>query len=62
MALESFIRDFGLDAGDQVSRNTIQGNIVSTFQVRATSKPSISLYHPLWILTHARPVASSAPF
>lgn len=34
MALESFIRDFGLDPGDSKSRNFIQANIVSTFQVR----------------------------
>lgn len=32
MALDSFIRDFGLSAEDSALRNTIQANIVSTFQ------------------------------
>lgn len=32
MALNSFIRDFGLDGIPKVNRDTIQGNIVSTFQ------------------------------
>ena len=32
MALDSFIRDFGLNPGDSKSRNFIQANIVSTFQ------------------------------
>ncbi|KAL2752310.1 hypothetical protein ACRALDRAFT_2060920 [Sodiomyces alcalophilus JCM 7366] len=33
MALESFIRDFGLDNVTTATRDTIHGNIVSTFQV-----------------------------
>ena len=32
MALDSFRRDFGLDVISQGARDTIQGNIVSTFQ------------------------------
>ncbi|KAK7959538.1 uncharacterized protein PG986_004392 [Apiospora aurea] len=32
MALESFIRDFGWEDVDKTTRDTIQGNIVSTFQ------------------------------
>ncbi|RSM11734.1 hypothetical protein CEP52_002912 [Fusarium oligoseptatum] len=32
MALESFIRDFGLDTAEKTERDTLQGNIVSTFQ------------------------------
>lgn len=32
MALNSFIRDFGLNGIPKVNRDTIQGNIVSTFQ------------------------------
>lgn len=32
MALNSFIRDFGLDGIAKTNRDTIQGNIVSTFQ------------------------------
>lgn len=32
MALESFIRDFGLDTAEKKERDTLQGNIVSTFQ------------------------------
>lgn len=32
MALESFKRDFGLEGRDQHSIDTLQGNIVSTFQ------------------------------
>ncbi|KAF4983961.1 hypothetical protein FZEAL_753 [Fusarium zealandicum] len=32
MALESFIRDFRLDEADKTTRDTVQGNIVSTFQ------------------------------
>jgi MFS family permease len=32
MALDSFRRDFGLDEMEQSNRDTIQGNIVSTFQ------------------------------
>lgn len=38
MALNSFIRDFGLGDAAQTERDTIQGNIVSTFQVRTLSK------------------------
>lgn len=34
MALDSFRRDFGLDQVASTTRDTIQGNIVSTFQVR----------------------------
>lgn len=34
MALESFIRDFGMNDIAKSNRDTIQGNIVSTFQVR----------------------------
>lgn len=33
MALDSFRRDFKLDSVEQTVRDTIQGNIVSTFQV-----------------------------
>ena len=33
MALDSFRRDFKLDEVEQTVRDTIQGNIVSTFQV-----------------------------
>jgi hypothetical protein len=33
MALDSFRRDFALDQVDSTVRDTIQGNIVSTFQV-----------------------------
>lgn len=33
MALTSFMRDFGLDLVEKTQRDTIQGNIVSTFQV-----------------------------
>jgi len=33
MALESFIRDFGMNDIAKSNRDTIQGNIVSTFQV-----------------------------
>ncbi|KAL0634273.1 hypothetical protein Q9L58_006810 [Maublancomyces gigas] len=32
-ALESFKRDFGLDVNSQLERDTLSGNIVSTFQV-----------------------------
>ncbi len=32
MALDSFKRDFGLDKATQHERDTLQGNIVSTFQ------------------------------
>ncbi|KAF3179072.1 hypothetical protein TWF788_007156 [Orbilia oligospora] len=32
MALDSFKRDFGLNSGSQHRRDTLQGNIVSTFQ------------------------------
>jgi hypothetical protein len=35
MALDSFRRDFGLDQVETTTRDTIQGNIVSTFQVRS---------------------------
>jgi hypothetical protein len=35
MALESFIRDFGMNDIAKSNRDTIQGNIVSTFQVRS---------------------------
>lgn len=33
MALDSFRRDFQLDSVEKTVRDTIQGNIVSTFQV-----------------------------
>lgn len=33
MALNSFIRDFGMNGIAKSNRDTIQGNIVSTFQV-----------------------------
>jgi MFS family permease len=33
MALESFRRDFGLDKVSKSERDTLEGNIVSTFQV-----------------------------
>lgn len=33
MALTSFIRDFGMNDIAKSNRDTIQGNIVSTFQV-----------------------------
>lgn len=32
MALDSFKRDFGLDDVSSTARDTLQGNIVSTFQ------------------------------
>ena len=32
MALESFKKDFGLETADATRRDTLQGNIVSTFQ------------------------------
>lgn len=32
MALDSFRRDYGLDKVPQKTRDTVQGNIVSTFQ------------------------------
>ncbi|KAL1961313.1 hypothetical protein VTO42DRAFT_41 [Malbranchea cinnamomea] len=32
MALDSFKRDFGLDTASSTERDTLQGNIVSTFQ------------------------------
>lgn len=34
MALNSFIRDFKMDGMAKTVRDTTQGNIVSTFQVR----------------------------
>lgn len=37
MALTSFMRDFGLDLVEKTQRDTIQGNIVSTFQVHLFS-------------------------
>jgi len=37
MALTSFMRDFGLDLVEKTQRDTIQGNIVSTFQVHLSS-------------------------
>lgn len=32
MALDSFKRDFGLNSATQLDRDTLQGNVVSTFQ------------------------------
>lgn len=32
VALDSFKRDFGLEKSTQLARDTLQGNIVSTFQ------------------------------
>jgi len=37
MALDSFRRDFALDQVESTTRDTIQGNIVSTFQVSLQS-------------------------
>jgi hypothetical protein len=54
MALNSFIRDFGMKNIAKSSRDTIQGNIVSTFQV-SISNPFPSQV----VLTVARPAASS---
>lgn len=42
MALDSFVRDFRLDEVNQHTRDGIQANIVSTFQVRLKD---IFLYH-----------------
>ena len=39
MALNSFIRDFGMNNIAKSNRDTIQGNIVSTFQV--SSSPTV---------------------
>ena len=36
MALNSFIRDFGMNNIAKSNRDTIQGNIVSTFQVSSS--------------------------
>jgi hypothetical protein len=38
MALDSFRRDFGTINIPQTQRDTIQGNIVSTFQVRLVNR------------------------
>lgn len=46
MALDSFRRDFGLDGVPSTTRDTIQGNIVSTFQVLESST-----FHSLSTLT-----------
>ncbi|KAK8062372.1 hypothetical protein PG997_014469 [Apiospora hydei] len=51
MALESFIRDFGWSDVDKTTRDTIQGNIVSTFQVGHKTPEG----------AEAVPVASSGP-
>lgn len=37
MALDSFRHDYELDTKSQTNRDTIQGNIVSTFQVGASA-------------------------
>jgi hypothetical protein len=55
MALNSFIRDFGMDNIAKSNRDTIQGNIVSTFQVSMSS----TAFRSSW--THiSRPAVSSA--
>jgi hypothetical protein len=55
MALTSFIRDFGMADIAKSSRDTIQGNIVSTFQVSLLE----SLYSWHGILMKNRRDASS---
>lgn len=57
MALDSFRRDFQLDGVEKTVRDTIQGNIVSTFQVSdGVHETSIST-----IANRTRLAASSAP-
>lgn len=47
MALNSFIRDFKMDGMAKTVRDTTQGNIVSTFQVRFETYNSKRMYaHP----------------
>ena len=57
MALDSFRRDFGTINIPQTQRDTIQGNIVSTFQV----PPDLIAVHTQLLTTTVRPAASSAP-
>ena len=40
MALDSFRRDFGLADASPTHRDTVQGNIVSTFQVNFDNRTS----------------------
>jgi len=40
MALDSFRRDFGLADASPTHRDTVQGNIVSTFQVNSEDQTS----------------------
>jgi len=44
MALESFIRDFGMNDIAKSNRDTIQGNIVSTFQVGSKKRAVAKSY------------------
>lgn len=44
MALNSFIRDFKMDGMAKTVRDTTQGNIVSTFQVRFETYNSKHMY------------------
>lgn len=55
MALNSFIRDFGMDGIAKSQRDTIQGNIVSTFQVslsflNLSCVMSADFLHQGWLL------------
>jgi hypothetical protein len=43
MALNSFIRDFGMNDIAKSNRDTIQGNIVSTFQVGFSTLYAVDL-------------------
>jgi hypothetical protein len=59
MALDSFRRDFGINI-PQTQRDTIQGNIVSTFQVRVDSPVKytcslMSIGRPVAFLAHSSP-------
>jgi hypothetical protein len=58
MVLNSFIRDFGMDNIAKSNRDTLQGNIVSTFQVST----SLIIFPCQDELTMTRPVASSVHF
>lgn len=57
MALNSFIRDFKMDGMAKTVRDTTQGNIVSTFQVRFETYTSKYMY-----ADSSRLAASSVPF
>lgn len=58
MALDSFRRDFGLADASPTHRDTVQGNIVSTFQVRVVP----FLPHVVKLINLGRLAASSEPF